>query len=95
MFIEMAKAAASEAMTSRQENAAIVTDLFRRFLTRPPSEEEMFALLAYFEAQQERFRSGEIDAAALLGEGESAPSLAAWTLVARALMNLDETITKG
>jgi len=95
MFIEMAKAAASEAMTSRQENAAIATDLFRRFLTRPPSEEEMFALLAYFEAQQERFRSGEINAAALLGEGESAPSLAAWTLVARALMNLDETITKG
>jgi len=95
MFLEMARAAADKALSSCDESEAIVTDLFRRFLTRPPGEKEKAALLSYFESQRERFESGELDAAKLLGGQASDPNWAAWTLVARALMNLDETITKG
>ena len=41
--------------------------------------------------------SGELKAAELLGtsEGEHLNEQAAWTTVARVLMNLDETVTKG
>jgi hypothetical protein len=95
MFLEMAEAAASEAMAKHEDNEAIVTDLFRRFLTRPPNDEEQSALLSYFENQRQRFEKGELSATEWLGEANSSPDLAAWALVARALMNLDETITKG
>jgi hypothetical protein len=91
----MAEAAASEAMAKHEDNEAIVTDLFRRFLTRPPNDEEQSALLSYFENQRQRFEKGELSATEWLGEANSSPDLAAWALVARALMNLDETITKG
>lgn len=95
MFVEMAEAAASEAMANHEDNEAIVTDLFRRFLTRPPNSEEQSALLSYFESQRQRFEKGELSATEWLGEDNSSSDLAAWALVARALMNLDETITKG
>ena len=36
----------------------------------------------------------ELDAAAIAGPGDNAISRAAWTLVARALLNLDEIITR-
>ncbi|MEM9283191.1 MAG: DUF1553 domain-containing protein, partial [Verrucomicrobiota bacterium] len=95
MYFEMAAAAAAESLSSFQDEETIVTNLFLRFLTRPPNEEESEALLTYFQSQQERFATGELDPAELLGEKDSTPQLAAWTLVARALMNLDETVTKG
>ena len=95
MFVEMAEAAASKAMAKHEDNEAIVADLFQRFLTRPPNNEEQNALLSYFENQRQRFEKGELNATEWLEEADSSPDLAAWALVARALMNLDETITKG
>ena len=95
MFVEMAEAAASEAMANHEGNKTIVTDLFRRFLTRPPNDEEQSTLLSYFESQRQRFEKGELSATEWLGKDDASPELAAWALVARALMNLDETITKG
>ena len=84
--------------------------IVRRLLTRPPSETELRAITNYFQTQRERLRSGELDAAAILASAndgpdtsllsESDPALmsesdaAAWVLVARAVMNLDEAITK-
>ncbi len=95
MYLELAKGAAAEAIESGDENSMIVTNLFRRFLTRPPNEEEQTVLLNYFETQHARFESGGLDAAELLEDKDASARLAAWTLVARAIMNLDETITKG
>ena len=37
----------------------------------------------------------EVDAEAFLGEGKASAELGAWTLVARAVINLDEFVTKG
>jgi hypothetical protein len=69
---------------------------FRRVLTRPPTKEEVATLVKFFESQRQRFAAKEFDAAKLAGPGAGdANERAAWTVVARALFNLDEAITKG
>jgi hypothetical protein len=80
---------------------ARMTFAFRRCLTREPTAEESRALLDLLDRQKQRFQSDEARARELIARpadvkahpGE-APALAAWTVVARALLNLDETITK-
>jgi hypothetical protein len=73
-----------------------VDHLFRRFVTRPPAPEERTSLVRFLETQRQRFASGELDAAQIAGEGAGdVNERAAWTALARALFNLDETITKG
>jgi hypothetical protein len=71
--------------------------LFRRCLTRPPTADERGKLIQFYQAQLARFASGELQAVELLEtkEGEKLNEQAAWTTVARVLLNLDETITKG
>jgi hypothetical protein len=69
--------------------------LFRRCLTRPPGDEELALLVKYYRTQKQRFAGKELDAAAVAGPGEGdVNERAAWTVVARSLLNLDETITK-
>jgi hypothetical protein len=53
-------------------------------------------LEGYLETQRKRLAAGDLDAKKLAGTDEEAAAaeLAAWTLVARAMMNLDETIVK-
>jgi hypothetical protein len=47
----------------------------------------------YFETQKQRLEKGDLDAIAIGGK-ESTPEQAALAMVARVVMNLDETITK-
>ena len=69
---------------------------FRRCLTRPPSKEEVAMLVKFFEMQKQRFAIGELDAKLIAGEGsDNVAERAAWTALARAILNLDEMITKG
>jgi hypothetical protein len=73
-----------------------VESLFRRCLTRPPSADERAQLVKFYETQRTRFASGELKAAAFAGPGDGdANDRAAWTALARALLNLDEFIAKG
>jgi hypothetical protein len=73
-----------------------VDTLFRRCLTRPPTAEERTALVRFYEQQSHRFQSGEADAAAIAGPGSgNVHARAAWTALARVLINLDEAITRG
>ncbi len=95
MYLEMAEALASSALEGGGGERAIATRIFRRFLVRPPSESEHDALVEFFTGQRARFESGELDADAFLSTKIVSPELAAWTLVARAVMNLDEAITKS
>ncbi|MBX6311400.1 MAG: DUF1553 domain-containing protein, partial [Isosphaeraceae bacterium] len=74
---------------------------FRLCLARPPQPEELRLITAFYEAQSARFRTGELDAAKVIGidpkaltKNVDSSELASWTAVARALLNLDETITK-
>lgn len=72
-----------------------LTTLFRQCLVRLPSARESELISHYYAAQKERLQKGELDAAKLAGPGEGdAVERAAWMLVARTLLNLDEVVTK-
>jgi hypothetical protein len=96
-FLEMARALGAEAMKESGTVEERITRLFRRCLTRPPTDEEVAKLVAFYEKQAARFADGELKASELLGtsEGEQLNERAAWTTVARVLLNLDETVTKS
>jgi len=82
------------AQTGSVENR--VDNLFRRCVTRPPSGEERAQLVKFLETQRSRFAAGELKAADFAGKGEGdANERAAWTALARALLNLDEMISKS
>jgi hypothetical protein len=75
---------------------------FRLATARKPKAEETAVLLGLFRAQAQAFRTNAAAAAKLLSVGESGQDktldtteLAAWTMVAGAILNLDETVTKG
>jgi hypothetical protein len=97
VFLECARALGKMAAQADGDEAARAELLFRRCLTRPPSNEEREKLVRFYKAQLARFASGELKATELLDvkEGERLDELAAWTAVARVLMNLDEAITKS
>ncbi|HUG94112.1 MAG TPA: DUF1553 domain-containing protein, partial [Planctomycetaceae bacterium] len=67
--------------------------LVRRCLTRPPDTEELRLLLDFHDEQKCRLATGELNAG-MIGGGhpDGAIEVAAWTSVARAVMNLDEFI---
>jgi hypothetical protein len=76
---------------------------FERTVSREPSAEESKKLLDFYLQQRQRISEGWLDPWQLAGDGAQQPSapkgstpteLAAWTCVARVLLNLDETITK-
>jgi hypothetical protein len=95
VFLEAAQALGKMAAAksgSAQERATLI---FRRSLTRPPSAEELALLITFYDAQKARLDRKELDAAKLAGPGEGDPiERAAWSLVARSLLNLDEAIVK-
>ena len=73
-----------------------VESLFRRCLTRPPSADERAQLVKFYETQRARYARGELKAADFAGKGDGdATDRAAWTALARALLNLDEFVAKG
>jgi len=73
-----------------------VDALFRRCLTRTPDRDELSRLVQFFHSQKLRFERKELDAATIAGPGKGdAVERAAWTVLARAILNLDEAVTKG
>ncbi len=103
-FIEFARGLAADVLAkSDGKPEAIASVLFRRCLVRPPDPQELSALVAFYSQARSRFEADPARAKEILGESEAAAaptskvepaSLAAWTLVARSLLNLDEAITK-
>ncbi len=95
-FVEVSQAMGRMLASGEGAVAARIRDAFRRCLTRPPTDEEVVALVKFFETQKHRFASGDLDAKLVAGEGPGdVTERAAWTTLARAILNLDEMITKG
>ncbi|MBO0858000.1 MAG: DUF1549 domain-containing protein [Chloracidobacterium sp.] len=105
LFIEAARALAL--LTVKSGGAADNQKLefaFRRVLSRRPSPEESAELINLFNRQRERFINGDAnpwnlatndpDKPFKLPQGARMEDVAAWTVVSRVLLNLDETITK-
>jgi hypothetical protein len=98
VFMECARAMGREVIGAGDSIPDKVEFLFRRCLTRRPSEQERARLVQFYNAQLARFKAGELKPADLLGDStiSSRPDeQAAWTALARVLLNLDEMITKG
>ena len=96
MFVEIAQALGRVALATGPADTARLEALAVRLLSRRLEPDEAAALGEYLATQRRRLAAGELDAAKLAG-GESDATVqerAAWTLVARALMNLDEAIVK-
>ena len=99
LLIEASQALAARILREAPgDEAARLEMAFRLCLARLPCEEERLTLLPYLRAQRERLQANK-EAAAIVagsvnGQSENASELAAWSLVARVLLNLDETITK-
>ena len=97
MFLEYARALGARVVADADDPAARADRLFRIVLTRPPGEAERAAVVAFAATQRERLDAGELDAAEITHGPAGAPGandLAAWTLAARAVLNLDEALTK-
>ena len=97
MFFEYARALAARVTADAADPRDRAERLFRLVLTRPPSPAERDAVAAFAAAQRARLEAGELDAAALAhgpADAAGAADLAAWTLAARAVLNLDEAVTK-
>ena len=102
-FVEAARVLA-ESLLERRAGAnddELVAGLYRRVLARPPTERELEALLDLVADLRRGYEEDAEAAAALLRVGErpaneSVPSaeLAAWTVAASAMLNLDEAVTR-
>ncbi len=96
VFVEAAQALGKTFASQPGSVAERIVSLFRRVLTRPPAADETALLAKFFAAQKARFVSNELDAKAVAGEAPGdANERAAWTALARAIFNLDESVTKG
>ena len=82
-----------------------ITYAFRRCVSRPPTPSELAVLQKMLDAQRQRFADGWVNVwetatgakdakPEAIPAGASPTQLAAYTLVARVLLNLDETITR-
>jgi hypothetical protein len=96
VFQEAAQALGGSVTASRGSLEERIDTLFRRCLTRPPDQNELAQLVAFYQLQKQRCERKELDAAKIAGPGEGEPGeRAAWTAVARVILNLDEAVTKG
>lgn len=94
MFLEAARAAAKAVTVTGGTETAFATQLFRRFQTRYPTDAERTALLEFYHQQLTRFAAGELAAKDITKDEAGTAELAAWIMVARVILNLDETVTK-
>ena len=102
-YVEMAQALGRRVV---REGGATVADRVRYglglALARPPSDQQVKALvelyeqeLAHYRADAESAKKMATEPIGALTEGADAAEAAAWTVVANVLLNLDGSLTKG
>ena len=95
-FLEAAQKLGALVVAAPGGDAEKASLLFRRVITRPPTNGETKKLLTFLDIQRNRIAVGQLDADTLAGKAEGdAKARAAWTAVARVVLNLDEAITKN
>ncbi len=96
-IIEAAQALGKHLVETPGTPEQLATEAFVRCFSRPPAPEELAEVIAFYQKQQQRFTAAPESAKALAGSGpaETIVTRATWTAVARALMNMDEFVTKS
>ncbi len=103
VFVETAQALARRIV---KEGGATTTErarfALRLCLARPPRDEQIQQIVALFQTEHDHYRRDAKAAQELAAEplgplpaGMNADELAAWTVVANVLLNLDGVLTKG
>jgi hypothetical protein len=106
VFVEAAQALALRVLREGgADDASRITHAFRICTSRAPSEKERVELQKLLQSRRDRLKKGELKAADLAFSSYTKPSdipadatpneIAAWSIVSRVLLNLDETITKN
>ena len=100
-FVEAVRVLAAKALKSESETSARLDYITMRLLARELETDEKQLATRTLDQALEQFKAAPEDAAKLIGVGEKpadtslpATELAAWTLVASQILNLDETLTK-
>jgi hypothetical protein len=102
-FVEAARGLAEEALANRAEDdfAGGLNEAYRRLLSRAPSDRERESLKTFYDQQLAYYRGRPDEAVKAVHVGLHVtklsvddPTLAAWTSVARVLINLNETIVR-
>ena len=93
VVVDAARALAKRAGGLKGGTQERVAYLFRLCLVRTPTAAEVARIAKYYEAQRTRFATDPDRADAVGGIGNG-PEVAAWTATARAILNLDEFVTK-
>jgi mono/diheme cytochrome c family protein len=103
VFMDAARALAARVLREGgKSDDDRLTYAFRLCVSRPPSADEKAELAKLLEKERTRVASGSLNAKELatgqkdgaIPDGLNADQLAAYTIVSRVLLNLDETITK-
>jgi hypothetical protein len=101
-FVEAARALAARTLQDRGETDGRLASMFRRVLTRSPHQDELAVLRTLLENQLTTYRAAPADAGKAIRFGESVPpdgvdaaELAAWAMVANAILNLDEATNRN
>jgi hypothetical protein len=102
-FFELARALAARMRTGgpRETLDARIAYGYRLVTSRAPTAAELDRLRAFQAQARQRYAAAPVEAAEALGMAEDARitadeiDLAAWTMLANVLLNLDETVTKG
>ncbi|MBB5035594.1 PSD1 and planctomycete cytochrome C domain-containing protein [Prosthecobacter vanneervenii] len=101
-FFEAARNFAQRVMQSQTGTDARITALFRTATGRYPSAQEAEIILQSYQKELASYTAKPEEAKKAISYGESKPDdklnpaeLAAWTMVANLVLNLDEVVTKG
>jgi hypothetical protein len=105
IFAECARALARRTLAeSPADDRQRIVRAFRLCVSRPPSDEECLTLVELLDEQRTRIAEGWLDPRQIatgthelpadLPPGATPADLAAYTIVSRVILNLDETITK-
>ena len=102
-YVEAAEGLARRLLTGKETSAnTLARKAFQLCLARQPDRKELHRLTALYQTELKQFKkdpkSAERMACSELGkapEGVDVCELAAWTVVANVLLNLDEVVTKG
>jgi hypothetical protein len=97
VFVECSRALARRVCAEGVDVTSRVRRAFRLCVAREPTDTEMSRLLQLFEELRSACKAQPAEAAKLVGKSEANkvdPADAAWVAMARALLNLDEFVTR-
>ena len=97
-FLVAARELASRSLDSvddTNDTAAVIDQMFLRTVSRTAQPRERQLLRELFESQRSYYEQNPTSAAELLEREEASPQLAAWTAVARAVLNTNEIMSRN